>query len=265
MTSLYHFYRYSKYVQHYLFLQTSKEDRRPGPVERRSAQQLERDNLRQKSFEARRAASHPQLAYDDQIQNESDNRPQPQSALTHMRRGSHSNLIEAANDAEKDSDDGGFLKRSNSKDKRLDENTSSGNLADAGVYANGNHRVPEQDSYGKSDGASKEEAKVTEALTGTPRKRLEGEIGKIEGVYNVGQRGKAENEDMRNLRKQNTGSATSSDYDKAGQSSSNADSGRGSAAYSSGRRPGGIDTNNDNCDTYQLQGTNFRELHSSCK
>lgn len=109
-----------------------------------------------------------------------------------------------------------------------------------------------------------EESKVNEGLTGTPRKRLEGEIGKIEGVYNVGQRGKAENEDIRNLRKHNTGSGASSDYDKAGQSSSNADSGRGSAAYSSGRRPGCVDLPNDS-DNFVQQNTNYREHHSSSK
>lgn len=40
---------------------------------------------------------------------------------------------------------------------------------------------------------------------------------------------------MSRLKVQNQGSG--SDYDKAGQSSSNVDSGRGSAVYSSGRRP----------------------------
>lgn len=103
---------------------------------------------------------------------------------------------------------------------------------------------------------------MNEGLTGTPRKRLEGEIGKIEGVYNVGQRGKAENEDIRNLRKHHTGSGASSDYDKAGQSSSNADSGRGSAAYSSGRRPGCVDLPNES-DNFQQQNANYRDHHSS--
>lgn len=93
---------------------------------------------------------------------------------------------------------------------------------------------------------------------------MEGEIGKIEGVYNVGQRSKVENEDIRNLRKHHTGSGASSDYDKTGQSSSNADSGRGSAAYSSGRRPGCVDLSNDN-DNFPQQTSNYRELHTSGK
>lgn len=209
-------------------------------AERRSAQQIERDNLRQKCFEARRAASHPQLAYEDQVKGDQDNRPQPQTAHAPVRRGSHGNLIEATggNENEKDSDDGGFLKRNNSKDKRSEETVPA---------------TIEQEG----------ESKVSEALSGTPRKRLEGEIGKIEGVYNVGQRGKVENEDVRNLRKHNTGSGASSDYDKAGQSSSNADSGRGSAAYSSGRRPGCVDLQNE-CDNFQTQGNVYRD-HSSGK
>lgn len=229
---------------------STKEDRRLGPGEKRSAQQLERDSLRQKSFEARRAASHPQLAYGDQTaKNENDNRPQPQTAHTPTRRGSYCNLLEAP-DPEKDSDDGGFLKRNASKEKRLEEtqNLAEGTGETAPTHENG----------------YKDDVKVTEALTGTPRKRLEGEIGKIEGVYNVGQRTKIENEDVRNLRKHNTGSGASSDYDKPGQSSSNADSGRGSAAYSSGRRQTGIDMINENCDSFQ-QGTNYRDIHSSSK
>lgn len=212
--------------------------------------------MRQKCFEARRAASHPQLAYEDQIKSESDNRPQPQTAHTPVRRGSHGNLIEAAisNENEKDSDDGGFLKRSASSDKRLEEVTG-----DSRTYATNSDQTQETYPNQKS-----EECKVSDGLTGTPRKRLEGEIGKIEGVYNVGQRNKVENEDIRNLRKHNTGSGASSDYDKAGQSSSNADSGRGSAAYSSGRRPGCVDLQNET-DTFQPQGSNYRDHLSSGK
>lgn len=148
-------------------------------------------------------------------------------------------MVTNCNENEKDSDDGGFLKRNNSKDKQNSD----------GVQSN-EHIM--------------EDCKVNEGLTGTPRKRLEGEIGKIEGVYNVGQRSKVENEDVKNLRKHNTGSGTSSDYDKAGQSSSNADSGRGSAAYSSGRRPGCVDLQNDN-DNFQPPSSNYRDHLSSSK
>ncbi|CAH1371562.1 unnamed protein product [Tenebrio molitor] len=235
--------REQNYVQmqhHSQFTATKEKDERRQPIamERRSAQQIERDSQRQKSFEARRAASQPQLAYEDDTTPEMpDSRPQPQAAPT--RRGSHGNIMEAGSiipasaDTEKDSDDGGFLKRNNSKERRLEDK--------------------------KPEVSQEEESKVTEALQGTPRKRLEGEIGKIEGVYNVGQRTKGEDEGRG--KKNASGSAASSDYDKTGQSSSNADSGRGSAAYSSGRRPGGIDLNGDGCDTGQVQGGHYRDHH----
>lgn len=58
----------------------------------------------------------------------------------------------------------------------------------------------------------------------------------------MGQRSGKNDEDNKMGKKLNPSSANSSDYDKTGgQSSSNVDSGRGSAAYSSGRRPGGFD------------------------
>lgn len=252
-----------------------KDERRQplGAAERRSAQQIERDSQRQKSFEARRAASHPQLAYDeDEIKTEitPDHRPQPQIAPIPVRRGSHGNLMGTTvsnHDTEKDSDDGGFLHRNNSNERRLDdkqkplpsETTTAQPTATTitTTALTGNH-------VGADTTIS--DTKMTDVLQGTPRKRLEGEIGKIEGVYNVGQRTKTNNEDdvTRNGKKNAPGSAASSDYDKTGgQSSSNADSGRGSAAYSSGRRPGGIDLNGDTCDTGQLPIiSNYRDLHN---
>ncbi|KAJ8927106.1 hypothetical protein NQ314_020379 [Rhamnusium bicolor] len=198
--------------------------------ERRSAQQLERDNLRQRSFEARRAASQPQLSYDDEVNPESPtNRPQPQIP-TPVRRGSHGNIVEAqiSQDVEKDSDDGGFLKRSGSKERRLDPPTQQKRKQ--------HHLRPEEEA-----------------------------IGKIEGVYNVGQRSSKTDEEIKPSKKNNPSSATSSDYDKTGgQSSSNVDSGRGSAAYSSGRRPGGIDMNGEAFDSVQMNsGGNYRDLHGA--
>ncbi|XP_049825449.1 uncharacterized protein LOC109595245 isoform X3 [Aethina tumida] len=221
------------------------ERRQPIALERRSAQQIERDNQRQKSFEARRTASQPQLAYDDEVKTEiQDHRPQPQAASsTPSRRGSHGNIMEAnrKQEQEKDSDDGGFLKRHGSKERRLD----------------GGQKL--------DDGSSNGDSKVTDALQGAPRKKLEGEIGKIEGVYNVGHRSKPNEEDaMRITKKNNPSSGTSSDYDKAGgQSSSNVDSGRGSAAYSSGRRPGGLDLMGDTENSSHGNNPNFRDHHGS--
>ncbi|KAJ8984584.1 hypothetical protein NQ317_006046 [Molorchus minor] len=232
----------------------AQEDRRP--LDRRSAQQLERDNLRQRSFEARRAASHPQLAYDEENMAEATtSRPQPQMP-TPARRGSHGNIMEASQEIEKDSDDGGFLKRIGSKERRLDP-------------------PPQQRENFPGDGQSydskkeinhsKDETKISEGLQGTPRKKLEGEIGKIEGVYNVGQRSGKTDEEAKSTKKTNASSANSSDYDKTGgQSSSNVDSGRGSAAYSSGRRPTAIDLNGGEAfEGVQIGASNiYRDHHA---
>lgn len=230
------------------------------PIEPRSPQQLERDNIRRKSFEARRAASQPQLAFDE------DGKPprSEQSKLLNqsipIRRGSHGNLIESCksrimnNESEKDSDDGGFI----SKDRKLDHSKSSDNLHSINETTS---TTQDQDlTFSSKDDTN---SNVIETLTGSPRKRLEGEIGKIEGVYNVGQRIRALNGenldlDKRGSHRKTNGSGASSDYDKTGGQSSNADSGRGSAAYSSGRRVGN-DTSTESSDTHQLPATNYRE------
>ncbi|XP_031339187.1 uncharacterized protein LOC116167798 isoform X2 [Photinus pyralis] len=224
------------------------DDRRPN-VEKRSAQQLERDNLRQRSFETRRTASQPQLACDDEVTAETTtNHPYPHLVSAHARRGSHGNLIEtigAANENEKDSDDGGFLKRT------TDRQEKEGSDLQIPDTSTGPNTTDTQESSGYND------SKISDALMGSPRKRLEGEIGRIEGVYNIGQKPIKPKTD-----KKMTGeSGASSDYDKPGQSSSNADSGRGSAAYSSGRRPGtkGIQESPE----LHRNKTNFKDLYHS--
>lgn len=142
----------------------------PTGMERRSAQQLERDNLRQRSFEARRAASQPQLLACDEEENpaSTSSRPQPQIAPP-VRRGSYGNIMEATaiNEREKDSDDGGFLRRMGSKEKRLETSTQQ-------------NSAPSNDDHPRegTSGQNREELqKQTDALQGTPRKKLEGEIG----------------------------------------------------------------------------------------
>lgn len=243
------------------------DDRRA--VEPRSPQQLERDNIKRKSFEARRAASQPQLAYDEES-NHPRNDNKLLNQMTPIRRGSHGNLIEscksrgANNESEKDSDDGGFITRSNSKEFKLDHSKSTENVhyneqnVQINMPAQSNQNLESDNTYNKED------SKVIEPLTGSPRKRLEGEIGKIEGVYNVGQRIRALNgenielSDKRGSHRKPNGSGASSDYDKTGGQSSNADSGRGSAAYSSGRRMGN-DTSTESSDTHQLPSANYRE------
>lgn len=143
------------------------KDVTPQAMERRSAQQLERDSLRQRSFETRRAASQPQLAYDDETKTDiPDHKPQPQIPSSQARRGSHGNIMDAKSvEHEKDSDDGGFLKRNGSKERRLDNVHHKSDL---------NQAI----ESGKNDVFNKEEAKPAEPLQGTPRKKLEGEIGK---------------------------------------------------------------------------------------
>ncbi|XP_045479836.1 uncharacterized protein LOC123684578 isoform X2 [Harmonia axyridis] len=187
--------------------------------DRRSIQQIERDQ-QVKTFEARRAASQPQLLLDEIKTDLTDSRPQPQAAVS-SRRGSYGNLVDmqvSPNDAGKESDDGGFLKRNNSRERQLADKNQT------------------MESSTMDLTGSREKDSLSEVLQGTPRKKLEGEIGKIEGVYNVGQRTKPD-DDQKNTKRNTASSGASSDYDKTGgQSSSNVDSGRGSAAYSSGRR-----------------------------
>ncbi|KAK9870937.1 hypothetical protein WA026_009898 [Henosepilachna vigintioctopunctata] len=219
----------------------SKEERKLElSPDRRSIQQIEREQ-QTKTFEARRAASQPQLLLDEIKTDLADSRPQPQAAVS-GRRGSYGNLVDmqiSTNTPEKESDDGGFLKRNNSKEKQLKDNNHPSKIPNFELAS------------------SKIEDKVVETLQGTPRKKLEGEIGKIEGVYNVGQRTTVE-DDQKSVRRNNAGSGASSDYDKTGgQSSSNVDSGRGSAAYSSGRRPADISS-----DIGEISRNTYKDISS---
>lgn len=67
------------------------------------------------------------------------------------------------------------------------------------------------------------------------------------------------NELRPDLSKQIPGSAASSDYDKSGNQSSNVDSGRGSAAYSSGRKGAAIDISPENSDSLARPANNESE------
>lgn len=172
-----------------------------------------------------------------------DSRPQPQAAVS-SRRGSYGNLVDmqiSPNDPGKESDDGGFLKRNNSRERQLTDKSHT------------------MESSNMDSNTSREKDSLAEVLQGTPRKKLEGEIGKIEGVYNVGQRSKPE-EEQKNIKRNAASSGASSDYDKTGQSSSNVDSGRGSAAYSSGRRPTDI-----NSDIGEISRNTYKDISSGIK
>ncbi|XP_050295369.1 uncharacterized protein LOC126735428 isoform X2 [Anthonomus grandis grandis] len=180
------------------FLPTNKDSgihpELEGVPKRRSAQQIERDNLKQKSLEARRTLSHPHLLLDseeNQLENNSIQQP------VNVRRGSLGNILEANKILPnpglgypdgKESDDGGFLSKK----------------SHTGPYFSQQKVQQEGHSHAV---ASKIETAISE-----PKRRTE----------NEGERERA---------------------------SSNIDSGRGSAAYSSGRRPPLDDITDDNAPT----------------
>ncbi|XP_011176409.1 uncharacterized protein LOC105208288 isoform X2 [Solenopsis invicta] len=91
-----------------------------------------------------------------------------------------------------------------------------------------NSKPPKDDADGLRVG-------LATKMIGEPSKRLEG--GQYSGKEPIVKSDRKDDleQGIGRLKIQNQGSG--SDYDKAGQSSSNVDSGRGSAVYSSGRRP----------------------------
>jgi len=88
----------------------------------------------------------------------------------------------------------------------------------------------------KDDGADGLRVGLATKMIGEASKRLEaGQYSAKETAMKSDSRKDDLEQSIGRLKIQNQGSG--SDYDKAGQSSSNVDSGRGSAVYSSGRRP----------------------------
>lgn len=88
----------------------------------------------------------------------------------------------------------------------------------------------------KDDGADGLRVGLATKMIGEASKRLEvGQFSGKEPAMKSDSRKDDLEQGIGRLKIQNQGSG--SDYDKAGQSSSNVDSGRGSAVYSSGRRP----------------------------
>ncbi|XP_044727629.1 uncharacterized protein DDB_G0283357-like isoform X2 [Chrysoperla carnea] len=258
--------RHPQYGEIKTHVESQHVDDKQRSNEPRSQQQLERDSIRQKSFmEARRTASQPHLASDDlpknqQVEGKNTNMHQLESQFPQPNRcGSYGNVMETFNarpvhaESEKDSDDGGFITHNNGV--RNNEH----------INGTGHHGVNKQNEVIDKDSAQNDGTRV--GLVGTPKVRLENEIGKIEGVYNLGQRmDRIELDTTENgekvidvtQRKLHTGSGTSSDYDKAsGQTSSNVDSGRGSAAYSSGRRQITDDTSPESSDNHPVQNGNY--------
>lgn len=162
-------------------------------------------------FRGRRTLSQPQLMNTKCII--PDNLPQPQT--TKFKRGSQINLSVIPNcDGDKEYNDGSFVKSCstvlNSKDFKSSEcvhNSKQGQIA-----------------YN-----FKTDSIVDTELQGFSRKKLECEIGNIQGVYSVGSR---TNDISNSQSKKQSSPSVSSDYEKI----DNADSGRGSAAYTNERR-----------------------------
>ncbi|XP_052742040.1 uncharacterized protein LOC112047533 [Bicyclus anynana] len=229
----------------------------------RSPQQLEREIVRHRGLiEGRRAASHPHLL----------DEPQPRPEITtpqihdRSRRNSHGNLLDSVpnengpprNNEERESDDGGFRMRlaaqgrSSFEERIRTSGRSIESRQDRGheMY----RRTPDshRESRRTPDSIGKRQKEVPSTSVDIVERNDESASQKsADSVYNSS--GKAETfipqpsssrqtpnriEDLKAHGKKGAScSGTSSDYDKNGGQSSNVDSGRGSVAYSSGRRP----------------------------
>ncbi|XP_050344495.1 uncharacterized protein LOC126769650 [Nymphalis io] len=230
----------------------------------RSPQQLEREVIRQRGLvEGRRAASHPHLLDD----------PHPRQEITtpqihdRSRRNSHGNLLDgipnengpSRNVEERESDDGGFRMRLAAQGRSSFEERirTSGRSIESQRQERGHdmyRRTPDShkesrrtpDSLGKRQ---KEEASTSGEML--ERNDESASQKSVDSVYNSSSKAEVYNpqpsssrqtpnriEDLKaHGKKGASGSGASSDYDKNGGQSSNVDSGRGSVAYSSGRRP----------------------------
>ncbi|KAJ0175934.1 hypothetical protein K1T71_008108 [Dendrolimus kikuchii] len=217
----------------------------------RSPQQLEREIIRQRGLvEGRRAASHPHLLDEPQ--------PRPEASTPHnhdrSRRNSHGNLLEVNESPqrgieERESDDGGFRARLVAQGRSSFEERirTSGRSVESRLQENIYRRTPESHTRRTPDSQKREEASASSQVE---RNDESASQKSADSVYNSS--GKTESyipqpsssrqtpnriEDLKSHGKKGAGSGASSDYDKNGGQSSNVDSGRGSVAYSSGRRP----------------------------
>ncbi|CAB3255993.1 unnamed protein product [Arctia plantaginis] len=237
----------------------------------RSPQQLEREIIRQRGLvEGRRAASHPHLL------DEPHHRPEVTTPQIHDqgRRNSHGNLLEVANEIprhceERESDDGGFRARLAAQGRSSFEERirTSGRSVESHRQENAYRRTPDMHKERRTPDTHKERRtpdshkerrtpdsvrqKRDEASTSQDRINDESASQKsADSVYNSSGKVEVYNpqpsssrqtpnriEDLKAHGKKGAGSGASSDYDKNGGQSSNVDSGRGSVAYSSGRRP----------------------------
>ncbi|XP_059062886.1 uncharacterized protein LOC131855614 isoform X1 [Achroia grisella] len=230
----------------------------------RSPQQLEREIIRQRGLvEGRRAASHPHLLDD----------PQPRAEVTtpqihdRSRRNSHGNLLEASlNDSgppknicdERESDDGGFRSRlvaqgrSSFEERIRTSGRSIESHRQERLQENVYRRTPEIQKERRTPDSLRPKQKEETIVSSQVAERNDESASQksADSVYNSATKAETYNpqpsssrqtpsriEDLKSHGKKGAGSGASSDYDKNGGQSSNVDSGRGSVAYSSGRRP----------------------------
>lgn len=238
----------------------------------RSPQQLEREIVRQRGLvEGRRAASHPHLL------DEPQHKPEIVTPQLHerSRRNSHGNLLDGiTNDGvprrreydERESDDGGFRARlvaqgrSSFEDKQRSSGRSADYRIDPRVSESVYRKTPEishkPEVFPKPESSRRTpdsiNQRVNEASTSAQVDRNDESASqksadsmydrKADSSFNPQPSSSRQTpnriEDLKSHGKKGaTGSGASSDYDKNGGQSSNVDSGRGSVAYSSGRRP----------------------------
>ncbi|CAK1543273.1 unnamed protein product [Leptosia nina] len=220
----------------------------------RSPQQLEREVIQQRRLiEVRRASSHPHLLDEPQ-------RPDPKPQVyDRSRRNSHGNLLEGVPNEnglprsdERESDDGGFRMRPAAQGRSSFEHIrTSGRSVDSRQIPEEYRRTPDshRESRRTPDSVNQRQKESTPNPAENERNDENASQKSADSVYNSnkvdGYNPRASSsrqtpsriEDLKAHGKKGAGgSAASSDYDKNGGQSSNVDSGRGSVAYSSGRR-----------------------------
>ncbi|XP_041981352.1 uncharacterized protein LOC121734801 isoform X2 [Aricia agestis] len=236
----------------------------------RSPQQLEREIVRQRGFiEGRRASSHPHLLDEPQQRSEVSSPHTPQ-INNKSRRNSQGNLLDGLpnengpprHNDERESDDGGFRMRLNQSRASADERIrSSGRSIESRLDRSQEYRRTPDSHRERRTPDSHRERRTPDSLNQRPKDESENldrsdrtdenvSQKSVDSVYNASVKQERHTpqpsssrqtpnriEDLKSGGKKASGSAASSDYDKNGGQSSNVDSGRGSVAYSSGRRP----------------------------
>ncbi|CAH3976233.1 uncharacterized protein LOC123714492 isoform X1 [Pieris brassicae] len=221
----------------------------------RSPQQLEREIVQHRRLiDGRRSTSHPHLLDEPQ-------RPEPKPQVyDRSRRNSHGNLLDGtpnengpprSND-ERESDDGGFrMKLAAQGRSSFERIRTSGRSVDSRQIPEEYRRTPDslRESRRTPDSINQRQKESTPNPVDAERNDESASQKSADSVY-TSNKGEGFNpqpsssrqtpsriEDLKAHGKKGTGgSAASSDYDKNGGQSSNVDSGRGSVAYSSGRR-----------------------------